>query len=351
MIHFPLGKVLLQIAPWPPLTAEICYNASVNQLPLFDEADTPPCVRSVAPSPIHQALARKLPKNLFLGCSSWSFPGWEGLVYEGRGTKTELARHGLAAYAAHPLLTSVGIDRTYYAPLSAAEFADYREAVPEAFRFLVKAHQLCTMAYFKSPTGQSTENPSFLDPSYARDEVVGPYAEGLKQKAGVLVFQFPPQSIAAMGGRDGFTDKLHVFLEGLPSGPSYATEIRNPELLTPRYFEALSDTSASHCFNVHPTMPPLPEQRQLAASSPGSRGAAVVVRWMLRRDRGYEMAREEFAPFNRLVDEDATSRRQIADAIRAAPSRQPVFVIVNNKAEGSAPLTVFRLAEYLADSQ
>ncbi len=128
----------------------------------------------------------------------------------------------------------------YYAPLSAAEFADYREAVPEAFRFLVKAHQLCTMATFKSPTGQSTENPSFLDSSYAQDEVVSPYAEGLKQKAGVLVFQFPPQSIAAMGGRDGFAERLHTFLEGLPSGLSYATEVRNPELLTPRYFEALS---------------------------------------------------------------------------------------------------------------
>ena len=307
-------------------------------------------MRGVAPSPIHQALARKLPKNLFLGCSSWSFPGWEGLVYEGRGTKTALARHGLAAYAAHPLLTSVGIDRSYYAPLSAAEFADYRAAVPEAFRFLVKAHQLCTMAYFKSPTRQSTKNPSFLDPSYARDEVGGPYAEGLKQKAGVLVFQFPSQSVAAMGGRDGFADKLHVFLEGLPSRPSYATEIRNPELLTPRYFEALSDRNSSHCFNVHPTMPPLPEQRQLERSSRGSRGPAVVVRWMLRRDRSHETDREEFAPFNRLVDEDATSRRQVADAIQTAPSRRPVFVIANNKAEGSAPLTVVRLAEYLADT-
>ena len=320
----------------------------MNQLSLFGDSDTPPRVRSVAPSPTHQALARRLPENLYLGCSSWSFPGWEGLVYEGRGTKTELARNGLAAYAAHPLLTSVGIDRTYYAPLSAAEFANYREAVPEAFRFLVKAHQLCTIASLKAPNGQSTENPSFLDPSYARDEVIGPYAEGLKQKAGVLVFQFPPQSLAAMGGRHGFAEKLHAFLDGLPSGPSYATEVRNPELLTPTYFQALSDQNASHCFNVHPTMPILDEQRRLADASQAS---AVVVRWMLQRDRAYEAAREEFAPFNRLVDEDTTSRRQIAAAIRAAPSHRPVFVIVNNKAEGSAPLSIFRLAEYLAAAQ
>ena len=131
MTHFPPGEALSQITPWPPPNSEICYNARVSQLPLFGEADSRPRVRGVDPSPIHQALARKLPKNLFLGCSSWSFPGWEGLVYEDRGTKTELARHGLAAYAAHPLLTSVGIDRTYYAPLSAAEFADYREAASQ----------------------------------------------------------------------------------------------------------------------------------------------------------------------------------------------------------------------------
>jgi uncharacterized protein YecE (DUF72 family) len=35
-------------------------------------------------------------------------------------TTRRLARTGLRAYAQHPLLRSVGIDRTYYAPIQAS---------------------------------------------------------------------------------------------------------------------------------------------------------------------------------------------------------------------------------------
>ena len=40
-------------------------------------------------------LRRALPDNLFLGCSSWSFPGWEGLVYPAgpRWNEAKLAKN------------------------------------------------------------------------------------------------------------------------------------------------------------------------------------------------------------------------------------------------------------------
>ena len=65
------------------------------------------------------------------------------LIYAPRDGRPEseqrLAREGLAAYAAWPLFRTVSLDRTFYAPLDAAGFARYAAAVPEDFRFVVKA--------------------------------------------------------------------------------------------------------------------------------------------------------------------------------------------------------------------
>ena len=55
-------------------------------------------------------IATRVPPTLRMGTSSWSFPGWRGIVYPGERTSTWLAREGLRYYARHPLLRTVGID-------------------------------------------------------------------------------------------------------------------------------------------------------------------------------------------------------------------------------------------------
>jgi hypothetical protein len=50
------------------------------------------------------------------------------------------------------------------------------------------------------------------------------------------------------------------------------------------------------------------------------------------------------------VDEDADSLGKITVAVLdAIIAERAAFVVVNNKAEGSAPLSVFRLARRIAD--
>ena len=83
-----------------------------------------------------RALADALPPDLWLGTSSWSFPGWAGLVYDREYSERRLAREGLGAYARHPLARAVGIDRSYHAVVPQEAFADYaaRLASRPAFR-------------------------------------------------------------------------------------------------------------------------------------------------------------------------------------------------------------------------
>ena len=319
------------------------------QLGLFPDLPAAAARPPVGPARSDQRalrLAEALPARLRLGTSSWSFPGWEGLVFDRRASPATLARHGLPAYAAHPLLRTVGVDRTYYRSLKVDEFRTWAAEVPDDFRFLVKADRLLTSPLNPEDSGIRGPNSLFLDPAFAAAEVVGPIVEGLGAKAGPILFQFPPVPGNLVGGRTAFTERLHRFLEALPSGPLYAVELRTPAFLTEAYAHVLEATGATHCFNVHPAMSPL--RRQLEVLQPYDQ-PAFVVRWMLHADFRYEVARERYEPFDRLVDEDATSRDRIAvAALDALIAERDVFVVANNKAEGSAPLTVFRLAERIA---
>jgi hypothetical protein len=57
----------------------------------------------------------------------------------------------------------------------------------------------------------------------------------------------------------------------------------------------------------------------------------------------------KFKPFNRLVEPDTGIRDEVTDIVARAVARaQPAWLLVNNKAEGSAPLTIRALAERIA---
>ncbi|NJD20481.1 MAG: DUF72 domain-containing protein [Gemmatimonadetes bacterium] len=319
------------------------------QLSLFDGSPEPGAV-PVGPAPVGAELAEaaaRLPRSLRMGTSSWSFPGWEGLVYDRSVQETVLARHGLAAYARHPLLRTVGVDRTFYRSLPAAEFRAMADVVPEEFRFLVKADRLVTSATDPGEGPLRGAIPRFLDAAWAIDKVVGPVVEGLGPKAGPLLFQFPPTAPNLVGGSTAFVERLHRFLDALPPGPLYAVELRTPAFLTGAYAEVLESTRAAHCYTVHPSMPPLEQQIAVVRHF---EQPALVVRWMLHSGLRYEAAKDRYEPFDRIVDEDPRSLDSIAVAVLdALIAERAAFVVVNNKAEGSAPRSVFRLALRIAD--
>ncbi len=319
------------------------------QLGLFDGSEDPG-LTPVGPARIADELteaATRLPPTLYLGTSSWAFPGWAGIVYDRPASETMLARHGLEAYARHPLLRTVSVDRAFYRPIPADEFRAMADAVPDDFRFVVKADRTLTSV---TDPGEGTlrgANPAFLDASRAIDEVVGPMVEGLGRKAGPLLFQFPPTAPNLVASTGAFVERLHRFLDALPPGCQYAVELRTPAFLTDAYASVLDSTGAAHCFTVHPAMTSLDEQLRVVRHF---EQPLLLVRWMLHAGLEYEVATVRYDPFDRIVDEDAESLGRITVAVLdALIAERTVFVVVNNKAEGSAPLSVFRLAARIAD--
>jgi uncharacterized protein YecE (DUF72 family) len=306
-------------------------------------------------------LGAELPASVRLGTSSWSFPGWRGIVYGDDYSQSKLARDGLSAYGAHPLLRSVSIDRSFYAPLTVTDYLRYAQQVPDHFRFIVKAPALITDASVRGDRGEPVSaNPCFLNAELAAREFVEPCLAGLGIKAGALVFQFPPLPDQLLADPTVFVERLSAFLAALPplpepteagDGPCYAVEIRDSILLTPRFVRALRAAGVRYCVGLHARMPdPLRQATALALMDGEAPAGPLIVRWSLHSGFKYEQAKARYEPFDKLVDEDPHTRDTLAElAARYAIAGQPVLITTNNKAEGSAPLTCAKLARAIAD--
>jgi len=334
-----------------------------SQATLFGEPDAPReaaasqprarrgAVLAARADPALVALSAGLPRGLRFGTSSWSFPGWQHLLYDGDYAESKLAREGLTAYAAHPLLRSVGVDRSFYAPLDDPTLRRMAGAVGSDFRFLLKAHAaLMLPRSARRPEYLAGLPDVFLDPAYATRVVIEPALRHLGEKLGVILFQFSPLGERVLRYRRELLQRLEIFLTGLPGDARYALEWRDRELLGEDYAEVLARHGVAHSHASHPRLPPVDVQAAFDCAAAGAGPQTPwVMRWLLAPGRSYEGARAAYAPFDRLVDPDADTRSRIVALARAAlSSGREALIIVNNKAEGSAPQSVVELARAFA---
>jgi uncharacterized protein YecE (DUF72 family) len=332
----------------------------IRQPGLFEIAPPPPSRRAakgdVLPASQSPLLgAPVLPGSIRLGTSSWFFPGWRGLVYDAIYPQSALSKKGLVAYGAIPLLRTVSLDRTFYAALTTAEYARYAAQAPDDFSFVVKAPAMICDAVMRDGEGRGrVANPHFLDASLAAREFVVPCLEGLGDKAGPLVFQVSPLPRSLVEDAPIVVGRLETFFAALPQrigrhSAIYALELRNAELLTPRLMQMLKRAGVRYCVGLHDRMPEVERQETALAALDGNAPGDLIVRWNLHRGFLYQAAKQRYEPFDKLVDEDVETRQVLAGmAVRAFKAGRRVWITANNKAEGSAPLSVLRLAEEIA---
>ena len=295
-----------------------------------------------------QQLAAALPETALFGTSSWTYPGWTGLVYDQEYPKTGATARMLEEYARYPLFRTVGIDSTFYAPATARTLESYARALPPGFRCVSKVWDRITVhtlpkARYKTQGGEA--NPDFLNAELFKAEVLAPFLEHFADHLGPFVFEFQTIARAAKLTGQAFADLLDRFFSQLPREAPYAVELRNQEFLVPAYFAVLREHNVAHVFNSWTRMPPIGEQLDI----PGALSAPfTVARVLLRPGRTYSEAVDAFAPYDRIHDRNPELRADVARLIRmAAELRIPAYVLVNNRAEGSAPHTIAAIARLL----
>lgn len=326
-----------------------------RQLSLFSEPAPKKPELDVLPHVTAEAIAlgERLPSWIRLGTSSWTFPGWNDIVYAGAPSREALLAHGLRAYAAHPLLRTVGIDRSYYGPLTAEDLRAYAADLAGAsgFRPISKVWEEITTVVFPSHARYGkkagTVNTGFLDVPRFMVDVVAPYQEAFAGHMGPFVLEIPPFPATRAPKLNRILERMDAFLSQVPKHLQLAFEVRNRELLVPDYFALLRRHGAAHVFNFWTAMPTVAEQLRL----PGSLTADFVVsRLMLPPFTRYQDQKAAFEPFDRIQRPQPEMRADVVALVRAAKAAgaKEAFIVVNNKAEGSSPLTAFALAEMLA---
>ena len=291
--------------------------------------------------------AARLPPNIHFGTSSWKYPGWKGQVYlRDYGSKRQFEKQCLQEYAEFPWFSSVGLDSTYYRPPNRDYLSLMAANVSPKFKWLPKVWDQITIDIYprglKYGEKSGRENENFLNPAVFRELFLAPFvAEDVRRHTGPFIFQFQPMWRTDSLSRDRFLDRLDAFFAGLPTNFRYAVELRNPEMLTPRYFGILNEYGATHCFNHWGGMPPLVVQMRAAAAAGGLQANWYVARLLTPLGLGYKQSVERFSPYERLGQVQPQMRSDVLRLARRALDRgAEAWILVNNRIEGNAPQTI-----------
>jgi uncharacterized protein YecE (DUF72 family) len=299
----------------------------------------------------YNAISMTLSPLVKYGTSTWTYEGWQGQVYRKQYAKTSFARECLGEYCQYlyngqPLFRTVGNDSTFYRPPSTNQLRRYLSQIPEDFEMCFKVWEEITIpSYAKQPrygvkAGQP--NARFLDAQLFKDLVLTPYREAkFEPHTGPFIFEFQRHGIST----EEFVGKLDGFFRQLPKDFRYAVEIRNAGLLGADYHKVLETHGVAHVYNHWSYMPPLAEQH---TRMQGFTAVFTVLRLLTPLKISYEAAKKRAEPYNKIVGELPEMRRDTVTLVRQAISEnRRAYVLVNNRAEGNAPLTVEALVDQL----
>jgi hypothetical protein len=147
-----------------------------------------------------------------------------------------------------------------------------------------------------------------------------------------------------------FVAALDTFLDQLPKGWDYSVEDRNESLLHPQYFEVLKLNHVAHTLNSWSRMPSVSEQMRMVGCETAD---FVTARFLLKPGRSYEQAVKAFQPYREIREPVREARSALQQLLgRACFSRtRKRYVYVNNRLEGSAPLTIAAVIEAINESK
>ena len=299
---------------------------------------------------LKKQLAEAAAAGVYLGTSSWKYPGWLGTVYDeqrylGRGGKVSvslLEQRCLQEYAM--LFPTVCVDAAYYRFPVVDDLLTMAGQVPDGFRFSFKVTDEITIKHFpmlpRHGVRGGADNPHFLDLELFNRAFLRP-CQSIAHKVGMFIFEFSPFDAYDLKIWPEVMESLDRFLGGLPKEWSYGVEIRNREVLTPDYFAMLAAHGITHIYNSWSAMPGVEEQMAMPGSL--TNPECVGARLLLKPGRKYGEAVQAFSPYATTQEELPAVRQAAAQLVRQGrltPANRRTFLYFNNRLEGNAPRTI-----------
>ena len=298
---------------------------------------------------LREAVARLAGEGVYIGTSSWKYPGWLGSLYaperyrtRGKLSRAKFEKGCLAEYA--EVFKTVCLDGGLYQFPTAKMLGNIFSQVPQDFRLSLKVTEDITVRKFPSlpryakRAGKTNEH--FLDADLFAGSFMGPLTP-YRDRIGAVILEFSHfRSGDWKRGRD-FVAALDLFLDRVPKGWNYSVEVRNESLLQPEYFEVLRRHGVAHTFNNWSRMPPVLKQMEIPDSFTADFATA---RFLLKPGRTYEQAVEKFQPYVKVVEPNLEARLAMAKLLTTPPPPghpRRRYLYVNNRLEGSALWTIY----------
>ena len=302
---------------------------------------------------LRDQLDRLAESGVYLGTSSWKYPGWRGLLYDdaryayrGKFAKSRFEASCLAEYA--EVFKAVCVDAAYYTYPTVPFLRGLRAQVPDDFLFGFKITDAITIRKFpKHPRFREWGghlNPHFLDAGEFEERFLRP-CDAIRANVGILIFEFSRFYPSDFPDLPAFLAVLDPFLGALPKDWPYGIELRNRHWLTPDYFACLAKHGVAHVFNSWTDTPPVAEQLRMDGSIPNP--GLVGARFLVTPGLGYEDSVSTFEPYDQTKVVDPLAREAGSTLIRlgrAAENRRTI-VFANNRLEGNAVLTLQAMVE------
>jgi uncharacterized protein YecE (DUF72 family) len=300
------------------------------------------------------AVADLANRGVYIGTSSWKYPGWVGQLYDqsnyltrGKFSEKKFEKECLMEYAR--VFKTGCVDAAYYRFPDFSQLNGLMLSVPQDFRFAFKVTDTITIKRFSNQprfgirAGKANED--FLNPVMFT-ELFAKQFDLWSNKVGLFIFEFSrfyPSDY--QHGRD-FAADLDRFLEQIPKGWPYGVEMRNKHWLKPDYFDVLRKHGVAHIYNNWSEMPSVGEQMALAGSRTSD--DLTGARFLLAPGRKYADSVKLFEPYDRVKEPNPEARKAgaalIAEGVRYEPRRK-TYIYVNNRLEGNALETIARILE------
>lgn len=306
--------------------------------------------------------------HVLLGTASDRYSGWLGQIYTeeryrgriksrshtvgGRKFREEvLPVDSVSEYFEH--FSVLEIDYTFYRPLldrdgkpetTYSTLQHYALALSDGDRLMLKVPQAVFAQKLRSgagyvPNEDYLNRELFIDRFYEpAKKILGPHLAGFvfEQEYQVKGDRLPPEEVA---------ESLERFFESIPEDDRYHVELRTETYLAPCVFDVFERHRIGQILSHWTWLPSLLKQFRISGERFFNR--ISVVRLLTPRGVKYEDAYARAHPFDRMVEgmmQEEMIRETVTLMAKAAEAGVRMYVIVNNRAGGNAPMIARELA-------
>lgn len=318
-------------------------------------------------------LFKDIHPQLYIGTTSDRYAGWIGQIYskdkyEGRITRRTATVGGksfteevlpvdsVVEYYDH--FSVLEIDFTFYRPLidrkgtptqNLRVLQAYKKHMTENDRMILKVPQIIFAK--KLHRGKTyVENTDYLNTEFYIKSFYEPATSLLDTSLAGMIFEQEYQRKSEFSTPENLASELDEFFNTIPKDSRYHVEIRTSRLLSPPLFNVLAKHGVGLVLSHWTWLPSLRSQFEKSQGAHFNSSNSLLIRLLTPRGKTYAETYEAAFPFDTMIEGmlHPNTVQDTVTVVRAAlRDGRWVYLLINNRAGGNAPLIASEIVEQL----